>query len=58
MPEEEIKSINAEDDIYIHIVGVNYNEENLYKIDITETNAPTLYNNDLEYHFHSMLSAI
>ena len=48
LTEEEIKSINAEDDIYIHIVGVNYNEENLYKIDITETNAPTLYNNDLE----------
>ncbi len=47
---EEIASITAENDIYIHIVGVNYSEENLYKIDIQESaGLPiTLYANDLE----------
>ena len=46
---DEIKSITAENDIYVHIVGVNYDENNLYKIDITEQNPPnTLYANDWE----------
>ncbi len=47
---EEIASITAENDIYIHIVGVNYNEENLYKIDIQESAGlpSTLYANDWE----------
>jgi len=47
---EEVASITAENDIYIHIVGVNYNEENLYKIDIQESAGlpRTLYANDLE----------
>ena len=45
---EQIASITAENDIYVHIVGVNYDENNLYKIDITTSNLPTLYNNDLE----------
>ncbi len=46
---EEIKSITADNDIYIHIVGVNYDENNLYKIDITEqTLLSTLYANDWE----------
>ena len=47
---EEIASITAENDIYIHIVGVNYSEENLYKIDIQESAGlpSTLYANDLE----------
>ena len=46
---EEIASINAENDIYVHIVGVNYDAENLYKIDITEQGLPSnLYANDLE----------
>ncbi len=46
---EEISSITAENDIYVHIVGVNYDEDNLYKIDITEqTNLANLYANDLE----------
>ncbi len=50
---EEINSITAENDIYVHIVGVNYDEENLYKIDIKEsTGLPqTLYANDLENRF-------
>lgn len=47
---EEIRSITAENDIYVHIVGANYNEENLYKIDIQESlGLPNnLYANDLE----------
>lgn len=49
LTQAQINSITAENDIYIHIVGVNYDEENLYKIDITEQNLPvTLYPNDLE----------
>ncbi len=49
LTEEEIESITAENDIYVHIVGVNYSEENLYKIDILKQNAPAgIYNNDLE----------
>ncbi len=46
---EQIESITAENDIYVHIVGVNYEEKNLYKIDITEGTLPTeLFANDLE----------
>jgi len=46
---DEIKSITADNDIYVHIVGVNYNEENLYKIDIQQaTISTTLFANDLE----------
>ena len=48
LTQEQIETITAENDIYVHIVGVGYEEENLYKIDITNTNAPVLYNNDLE----------
>ncbi|MCI8362712.1 MAG: hypothetical protein HFJ41_06310 [Clostridia bacterium] len=46
---EQIANITAENDIYVHIVGVGYEEENLYKIDITKGTLPnTLFNNDLE----------
>lgn len=46
---EEIRSITAENDIYVHIVGVGYEENNLYKIDITEQALPSiLFANDLE----------
>lgn len=45
----EINGITSENDIYIHIVGTSYDENNLYKIDITEQSLPTsLYANDLE----------
>ncbi len=45
----QINSITSENDIYVHIVGVNYEEKNLYKIDITEqARLETLYPNDLE----------
>ena len=47
---QQIASITSENDIYVHIVGVNYDEENLYKIDIQESIGlpATLYANDLE----------
>lgn len=46
---EQIRSITSEDDIYIHIVGVSYEEKNLYKIDITDGVLPAeLFANDLE----------
>ncbi len=47
---QQIASITSENDIYVHIVGVNYDEENLYKIDIQESSGlpATLYANDLE----------
>lgn len=49
LTQKEIAKITAENDIYIHIVGVNYDEENLYKIDITQQAFPnTLYANDWE----------
>ncbi len=49
LTEEEIESITAENDIYIHIVGTDYSESNVYKIDI-EGQQPleNLYANDLE----------
>ncbi len=46
---EELASITSTNDIYVHIVGVNYEEQNLYSIDITEQTLPAiLYANDLE----------
>ncbi len=47
---EEIASLTAENDIYIHLVGVNYDEKNLYKIDILPSKGlpSALYANDLE----------
>ncbi len=48
LTQEEINSINAENDIYIHIIGTSYDDANLYKIDITEQETPEVYANDLE----------
>ncbi len=49
LTDQEIESITAENDILIHIVGANYEDENIYRIDISEGKMPTnLYNNDLE----------
>ena len=46
---EEIESITAENDILIHIVGADYEDENIYRIDISKGSTPTnIYNNDLE----------
>ncbi len=50
LSQEQVESITSENDIYVHIVGVNYNEENLYKIDILESEGlpSTHYANDKE----------
>ncbi len=45
----QVESINAENDIYVHIIGTSYDENNIYKIDIQEQkNLENLYGNDLE----------
>ena len=44
----EINKINEANDIYVHVVGVNYTDTNLYKIDIQKPELPALYANDLE----------
>ena len=50
LTKKEIGAITAENDIYIHIVGTNYSEENIYQIDIQESaGLPSeVYANDLE----------
>lgn len=49
LTKKQIESITSENDIYVHIVGTSYDENNLYKIDILDQAAPnTIYNNDLE----------
>lgn len=49
LSQSQINSITEENDIYVHIVGVDYEEKNLYKIDITQGALPTnLFANDLE----------
>lgn len=49
LSEQQIASITAENDILIHIVGADYEDENIYRIDISKGNTPkNLYNNDLE----------
>ncbi len=48
LTQEQLDSITSENDIYVHIVGVNYEEKNLYKIDILEQGLPVVYNNDWE----------
>lgn len=46
---KQIESITDGNDIYVHIVGTSYDENNLFKIDIKKQSAPSnLYNNDLE----------
>lgn len=57
---EEIASITSENDLYIHIVGVNYAEENLYKIDIQESAGlpATLFASDLENELLGSVGAV
>jgi len=47
---EEIASITAENDIKVHIIGVDYSEDNIFTIDILESAGfpNDLYANDLE----------
>ena len=45
----EINAITETNDIYVHIVGTNYSDENIFKIDITKGTIPSTYfANDLE----------
>lgn len=48
--QEQLASITAENDIYVHIVGANYTEENIYKIDILDNviAESSYFANDLE----------
>jgi len=50
LTKDEIESITAENDIYVHIVGAAYNDENILKIDITdnEISESNYFRNDLE----------
>ncbi len=49
LSDEQINSITAENDIYVHVQGLDYSDNNIFKIDIKEQDAPKiLYNNDLE----------
>ncbi len=50
LTKDEIESITAENDIYVHIVGADYNEENVLKIDITDNTISenNYFRNDLE----------
>lgn len=49
LTQAQIKSITSENDIYVHIVGTSYEDNNLYKIDITDGALLTeLFANDLE----------
>lgn len=50
LTKEEIASLTSENDLYVHIVGVGYEEENLYQIDIMESAGlpETLFASDLE----------
>lgn len=50
LTKDEIKSINAENDIYVHIVGASYDDENILKIDIldNEITENNYFRNDLE----------
>ena len=50
LTDEEIASITSEKDIRVHIIGVDYSNENIFIIDIQDSlGLPlTLYANDLE----------
>lgn len=49
LTEDELNSITVENDIKVHIIGTNYEEENIYTIDILKATLPTnLYRNDWE----------
>jgi hypothetical protein len=50
LTKEEINKITADNDIYIHIVGAPYNDENILKIDILENiiTENAFFRNDLE----------
>jgi len=60
LTKEEIAALNSENDLYIHIVGVNYSDENLYKIDIQESAGlpATTFASDLENELLGVVGAV
>ena len=49
LTDEQIAKITADNDIYVHIVGTDYSDDTLYKIDILpQTISSDVYANDLE----------
>ncbi len=49
LTKQELESITENTDIYVHIVGSDYSDKNIFKIDIQKSATPNkLYNNDLE----------
>lgn len=53
LTDSQIQSITAENDIKVHIIGVDYSQENIFTIDIKKSNGlpSKLYANDLENKF-------
>ena len=60
LTDEQVKSITAETDIKVHIMGVDYSEENIFTIDIQESAGlpSNLYANDLENKLIGANSAV
>ena len=60
LTDEQIKSISVETDIKVHIMGVDYSEENVYIIDIQNSSGlpSNLYANDLENKLIGATSAM
>ncbi len=60
LTDEQIKSITAELDIKVHIMGVDYSEDNVYTIDIQNSSGlpSNLYVNDLENKLIGATSAM
>ncbi len=53
LSKEELATITSANDIIVHIVGVSYEEENLFRIDIKEADKlSNIYLNDLENNLH------
>ncbi len=49
LSDEELAKITADNDIYVHIVGTDYSDDTLYKIDILpQTVSSNIYANDRE----------
>lgn len=44
LTDEEIQKITVENDIKVHIIGVDYSPENIFTIDITKANVPAKAN--------------
>ena len=60
LTDEQIKSITTESDIKVHIMGVDYSEDNVYTIDIQNSSGlpSNLYANDLENKLIGATSAM